>query len=116
MHQIASESFDCRRPMDVGRSAVVRVLALPFLLSSLFLLVLAVNIILGYIAGRVLHVAHNLLRFAFDLLRGSFHLSVGVAGPLANLAFRTSCRIVDCAFYTILIHDSTSVDFFLRFI
>jgi hypothetical protein len=91
---------------------MVRVLALTlsFLLSSLLLFVLTVDI-RGYVPGCVLHVADDLLRFAFDLLRGSFHLSIRVTGPLANLAFRSSCCIVDCAFYPIFIHDSTSVGF-----
>jgi hypothetical protein len=96
--------------------SVLLALTLALLLSSFFLLVLAVNIILGCIAGHVFHVAHNLLRFALELLRGTFNLSVGISRPLADLTFRTSCRIVDCAFYLILIHDSTSVDFLLRFI
>jgi hypothetical protein len=96
--------------------AMVRMLALAFalmltfLLSSLLLFVLAVDV-RGNIAGRVLHVADDLLGFALDLLRGSFHLGIGVTGPLANLAFRPACCIVDCAFYPILIHDSTSVGF-----
>jgi len=116
VHGIASEC-DCQRSRETSWLAVVSVLlALALLLSSLFLLGLAVNIVLGCVAGRVFHVAHDLLCFAFDLLRGAFHLGVGITRPLADLAFRTSCRIVDRAFYLILIHDSTSVDFLLRFI
>jgi hypothetical protein len=63
------------------------------------------------ITSRVLDLAHDLLRFALDLLRGAFHLKVSVIGPLANLAFCPSCSIVDCTFYAVLIHDSTSVVF-----
>jgi hypothetical protein len=96
--------------------AMVRVLALAFaltlafLLTSLLLFLFAVDL-RDCVADHVLGVADDLLGFALDLLRDSFHLGIGVTGPLANLAFRSACRIVDCAFYPILIHDSTSVGF-----
>jgi hypothetical protein len=71
-------------------------------------LVLAFNIFLG-IACRILNGADDLLRFTFNLLHGAFHLSIRVAGPLTYLALRTTCRIINCTFYPILIHNSTSV-------
>jgi hypothetical protein len=95
---------------------VVRVLALllaltlTFLFSALLLLVLTVDI-RTCIASRVFDCAHDLLRFALELLRCAFHLSVRVTRPLADLALGTPCSVVDCTFYAILIHDSTSVGF-----
>ena len=41
--------------------------------------------------------APRLLGFTLDLLRGAFHLGIGIARPLAHLAFRSSCRVVHCA-------------------
>jgi len=90
--------------------AILLALTRAFLFSALLLLVLTVNIRTG-VAGRVLHLAYDLLRFALDLLSGAFDLGIRVAGPLADLALRTSCSIVDCTFYAVLIHDSTSVVF-----
>src|ERR1700685_3307746 len=89
---------------------ILLALALTFLFSALLLLVLAVDVRTS-VAGRVLHLAHHLLRFALDLLSCAFDLGIGVARPLADLALRTSCGIVDCTFYAVLIHDSTSVVF-----
>jgi len=99
----------------IGYLAVVCVLfalTLALLLSSLLLLVLAVNgvAILRSVVNGFLHVAYSFLCFTLDLLRGAFDLSVGVSGPFANLALDAACRVVDCSFYLILIHDSTSVD------
>jgi hypothetical protein len=85
-------------------------LALTLLLHVSIRFGFAIQVRSGITSG-VLHLAHNLLSFALDLLSGAFHLSVRVTGPLADLALRPSCSIVDCTFYAILIHDSTSVDF-----
>src|ERR1035438_2495938 len=56
----------------------------------------------------ILHIAHDLFGFTFDLLRGAFDLSLGVSRPLANLALSAASSIVNCALYTVLIHFSTS--------
>ena len=61
--------------------------------------------ILLRIAGRVFDIAHSLLRFAFQLLRGSLNLSIGIARPFSNLAFCAARGIVYCAFYYVFIHD-----------
>jgi hypothetical protein len=106
-----SDQFAMELTLTVMRVlALFLTLALTFLFSALFLLVLAVDVRTG-VAGRVLYLAHDLLRFALDLLSGAFNLGFGVARPLADLALRTSCGIVDCTFYAVLIHDSTSVVF-----
>jgi hypothetical protein len=72
---------------------VVRVLAIAFSLTLAFLI--CFGVFRGSVAGGVFHRAHDLLRFALDLLSGAFYLCVGVAGPLADLALRASCSIVD---------------------
>src|SRR5579863_6457623 len=66
-------------------------------------------VVLFGVAGRVLHLAHEFLRLAFDLLRGALGLGVGVPRPFSDLTLHSSCRIVHCALYAILVHHSTSV-------
>jgi hypothetical protein len=84
-----------------------------FALTFLFALTLdarldiAMRAISGVLRG-VLHVSPRLLRFAFHLLRCAFHLGAGIACPFAHLALYPSCRVVDCTFYLIIIHEFTS--------
>jgi hypothetical protein len=85
-------------------------LALTLLLHVGFRFGFAIQVGSG-ITGSVLHLAHDFLGLALDLLRGTFDLKVSVIGPLANLALRPSRSVVDCTFYAVLIHDSTSVVF-----
>jgi hypothetical protein len=70
---------------------------------------LSVSLIV-YITGCVLNVAPRLFGFALDLLSGALGLGVDVAGPLAHLALGSANGIIYCTFYSVLIHDSTSVD------
>jgi apolipoprotein N-acyltransferase len=65
------------------------------------------------IARSVLHISPRLLRFAFHLLRRTFHLGVRVTCPFAHLALYTSCCVVDCTFYSVLIHEFTSKNLWL---
>jgi hypothetical protein len=60
--------------------------------------------------GGIFDIANGFLNFALDLLRSAVYLGASVASPLANLTFCTSCRIVDSALHSVLVHRSTSVD------
>src|SRR5581483_3148164 len=63
------------------------------------------------VACCILDVAPGLLGLALCLLHCALDLRIGIAGPLAYLAFCTARGIVDRTFYCVLIHiDSTSVD------
>jgi hypothetical protein len=68
-------------------------------------LVLTLFQFFGSIMRRVFHVAPCLLCLALYLLRGTFYLSFLIAGPLARLALRSSCRVIQCAFHMICIHN-----------
>ena len=82
---------------------VVHAIPLGFLaLAGLF--VLALLGLFLRIASRVFYVAKGFLSLALDLLRSSLSLSLRIAGPLADLALRSTRSIVHCAFHSILIH------------
>jgi hypothetical protein len=87
----------------VVRVVLALALAFTLLLSSLLLFALAINMRRPFADG-IFHITHELLRFAFDLLRGAFNLFIAVAGPFADLAFRTTRSIVHRTFNLILIH------------
>jgi hypothetical protein len=56
------------------------------------------------IPGSVLNFAPGLLGFSFDLLRGTFDLGIGVACPFSYLTPGASGRVINSAFYLVLIH------------
>jgi hypothetical protein len=60
------------------------------------------------IACRILHLADSRLDFAFDLLSGASDLGPGIAGQAANLPLCVTHHFVDCAFYSLLVHEFTS--------
>ena len=57
-----------------------------------------------YIARRILDIAPGLLGFALDLLSCAFGLGVHIASPFADLTLRSANRVVNCTFYSVLIH------------
>jgi hypothetical protein len=61
------------------------------------------------VADCVANTAHSLFNLALYLLGSAVGLSLGIAGPLADLAFGAACCVVDRAFYVVAIHISTSV-------
>jgi hypothetical protein len=52
----------------------------------------------------ILHIAPGFLGFAFHLLRGTLNLGPVISSPFTYLTFGTSCRVVDCAFYSVFVH------------
>src|SRR5580698_1648566 len=82
-----------------------RVLALGFPFPVSFALPLRFTLGFAFCFARsIFRIAPGLLQFALHLLRSAFHLRIGVACPLANLALRAPCGIVHCALHSVLIH------------
>jgi hypothetical protein len=52
----------------------------------------------------ILHIAPGFLGFALHLLRGALNLGPAISSPFTYLTFGTSCRVVDCAFYSVFVH------------
>jgi hypothetical protein len=73
----------------------------------------SINVLLCFVFGVprcIFYFAQHFLGFAFHLLYCTLNLGLAIASPFAHLTFNAPCRIVDCAFHSVLVHFSTSVD------